>query len=154
MDTINKVYCQHFSPNLWEKCSVLLISCYELILFRSLIVASSIKLGNAGLIHDQRYRTDPDAGMPMPMPDWGNWEQEIMPAFQHLHMIFQCHIERVHPFLPPALWTCRVYSYPPPTGWARIFKRVWGPGIDSKEWIPPAYVAWWAGTIILFLFDS
>ncbi len=28
---------------------------------------------------------------------------------------------------------------------ACIFKRVWGPGIDSKEWIPPAYVAWRAG---------
>ncbi len=26
--------------------------------------------------------------------------------------------------------------------WARIFKRLWSPGIDSKEWIPPAYVAW------------
>ncbi len=25
---------------------------------------------------------------------------------------------------------------------AGIFKRVWGSGIDSKEWIPPAYVAW------------
>ncbi len=24
---------------------------------------------------------------------------------------------------------------------ARIFKRLWGPGIDSKELIPPAYVA-------------
>jgi hypothetical protein len=24
------------------------------------------KLGNAGLIRDQRYRIDPDAGMPMP----------------------------------------------------------------------------------------
>ncbi len=24
---------------------------------------------------------------------------------------------------------------------ARIFKRLWSPGIDSKEWIPPAYVA-------------
>ncbi len=35
--------------------------------------------------------------------------------------------------------------------WARIFKRVWGPGIDSKEWILPAYVAWRAGTITLFL---
>jgi hypothetical protein len=29
--------------------------------------------------------------------------------------------------------------------WARIFKRLWSPGIDSKEWIPPAYVAWRAG---------
>ncbi len=23
-----------------------------------------------------------------------------------------------------------------------IFKRLWSPGIDSKEWIPAAYVAW------------
>ncbi len=30
---------------------------------------------------------------------------------------------------------------------ARIFKRLWSPGIDSKEWTPPAYVAWRAGTI-------
>ncbi len=34
---------------------------------------------------------------------------------------------------------------------ARTFKCLWGPGIDSKEWIPPAYVAWRAGTITLFL---
>ncbi len=72
----------------------------------------SIKQGNAGLIRD---RTDPDAGMPM--PDWGSWQQEIMPAFQHLHMIFQYHIERVHPFLPPAVLTWKVYPYPPPTVW-------------------------------------
>jgi hypothetical protein len=25
---------------------------------------------------------------------------------------------------------------------ARIFKRLWSPGIESKEWIPPAYEAW------------
>ncbi len=44
---------------------------------------------------------------------------------------------------------------PPPKEWvgthdheARIFKLFWSPGIDSKEWIPPAYVAWRAGTII------
>ncbi len=36
----------------------------------------------------------------------------------------------------------------------RIFKRLWSPGIDSKEWIPPAYVAWRAGTITLFLLGS
>ncbi len=30
---------------------------------------------------------------------------------------------------------------------ARIFKRLWGPEIDSKERIPPAYVAWRAGMI-------
>jgi hypothetical protein len=34
---------------------------------------------------------------------------------------------------------------------SRIFKRSWSPGIDSKEWIPPAYVAWRASTITLFL---
>ncbi len=33
--------------------------------------------------------------------------------------------------------------------WARIFKRSWSPRINSKEWIPPAYVAWRAGTITL-----
>jgi len=33
---------------------------------------------------------------------------------------------------------------------ARIFKRLWSPGIDSKASIPPAYVAWRAGTITLF----
>jgi hypothetical protein len=33
---------------------------------------------------------------------------------------------------------------------ARIFKRLWSPGIDSKEWIPSAYVAWRAGTITLY----
>ncbi len=38
--------------------------------------------------------------------------------------------------------------------WARIFKRIWSPGIDPKEWIPPAYVAWRAGTITLFLLGS
>ncbi len=30
--------------------------------------------------------------------------------------------------------------------WARICKRLSSPGIDSKESIPPAYVAWLAGT--------
>jgi hypothetical protein len=34
---------------------------------------------------------------------------------------------------------------------ARTFKCLRGPGIDSKEWIPRAYVAWRAGTITLFL---
>ncbi len=34
---------------------------------------------------------------------------------------------------------------------ARIFKRLWSPGIDFKEFIPSAYVAWRAGTITLFL---
>jgi hypothetical protein len=30
--------------------------------------------------------------------------------------------------------------------WARIFKPLWSPGIDAKESIPTAYVAWRAGT--------
>ncbi len=38
--------------------------------------------------------------------------------------------------------------------WARTFKCLWGPGIDSKEWIPPAYVAWRAGTKTLFLLGA
>jgi hypothetical protein len=37
---------------------------------------------------------------------------------------------------------------------ARIFKCLWGPGIDSKDSIPPAYVAWRAGTITLFFLGS
>jgi hypothetical protein len=37
---------------------------------------------------------------------------------------------------------------------ARIFKRLWSPGIGSKASIPPAYVAWRAGTITLFLLGA
>jgi hypothetical protein len=37
---------------------------------------------------------------------------------------------------------------------ARIFKRLWSPGIDSKELIPTAFVAWRAGMITLFPFGS
>ncbi len=33
--------------------------------------------------------------------------------------------------------------------WARICKRLRSTGIDSNESIPPAYVAWWAGTVTL-----
>ena len=36
----------------------------------------------------------------------------------------------------------------------RICKRVKSLGIDSKESIPPGYVAWRAGTITLFLLGS
>jgi hypothetical protein len=32
---------------------------------------------------------------------------------------------------------------------AGIFKPLWSPGIDAKASIPPAYVAWRAGTITL-----
>jgi hypothetical protein len=36
-----------------------------------------------------------------------------------------------------------------PSSWAWIFKLLRGSGIDSKESIPPAYVAWRAGKITL-----
>jgi hypothetical protein len=35
-----------------------------------------------------------------------------------------------------------------------IFKRLWSPRIDSKASFPPAYVAWRAGTITLFLLGA
>jgi hypothetical protein len=35
-----------------------------------------------------------------------------------------------------------------------IFKLIMSPGFDSKESIPPAYVARRAGTTTLFLLDS
>jgi hypothetical protein len=35
-----------------------------------------------------------------------------------------------------------------------IFKPLWRPGIDAKASIPPAYVAWRAGTITLFLLSA
>jgi hypothetical protein len=35
-----------------------------------------------------------------------------------------------------------------------IFKHVRSPGIDSKESMPPAHVAWQAGTTTLFLLGS
>ncbi len=46
---------------------------------------------------------------------------------------------------------------PPPTpslSRARILKLLWSPGINSKESITPAFVAWRAGTITLFLLGS
>ncbi len=45
---------------------------------------------------------------------------------------------------------------PPPPGrkLSPIFELLRSPGIDSKELIPPAYVAWQAGTITLFLLGS
>ncbi len=38
--------------------------------------------------------------------------------------------------------------------WDDIFKLLRSLGIDSKESIPPAYVAWRAGTTTLFLLGS
>ena len=44
------------------------------------------------------------------------------------------------------------FSYRPVR--AGIFKPLWSPGIDAKASIPPAYVAWRAGTITLFLLGA
>jgi hypothetical protein len=41
-----------------------------------------------------------------------------------------------------------------PVNRAGIFKLLRSPGIDSKESIPPGYVAWRAGTTTLFLLGS
>jgi hypothetical protein len=38
--------------------------------------------------------------------------------------------------------------------WDGIFNILRIPGIDSLESIPPAYIAWLAGTTILFLLVS
>jgi hypothetical protein len=41
-----------------------------------------------------------------------------------------------------------------PASQRRYFKLKRSPRIDSREPIPPAYVAWRAGTTTLFLLDS
>ncbi len=41
----------------------------------------------------------------------------------------------------PEIWGGKSSPPPPVPSCAHIFKCLWGPGIDSKEWIPPAYVA-------------
>jgi hypothetical protein len=61
------------------------------------------------------------------------------------HVSFCCKTERVEYFVI-CLMVSNFFE-----AWARIFKRLWSPGIDSKKWIPLAYVAWRAGTITLFL---
>ncbi len=48
------------------------------------------------------------------------------------------------------VWSLPTYIYYPMESSAGIFK----PWIDFKESIPPAYVAWRAGTATLFLLDS
>jgi hypothetical protein len=70
-------------------------------------------------------------------------EKELRGLSPILFFIFMC------------LWA--IYIFPGSVHifcWACIFKRLWSPGIYSKEWIPAAYVAWRAGTITLFLLGS
>ncbi len=53
------------------------------------------------------------------------------------------------------IWSCTdLGGFFSGTSSVRIFKCLWSPGIDSKEWTPPAYVAWRAGTTALFLLGS
>ncbi len=47
-----------------------------------------------------------------------------------------------------------MFSYEGKAFWARILKRLWSLVIDSKDWVPPTYVACRAGTITLFLLGS
>ncbi len=53
----------------------------------------------------------------------------------------------LYPIAPSYLSGSPPPPFPKSKYWARIFKHLWSPGIDSKEWIPPTYVAWraWAG---------
>ncbi len=66
--------------------------------------------GQSGLIRDQRYRTGPDTGMPI--PDWCSWLSAKMPmpdfvsAFLHLLMICQHHRISLTPPPPPAVYGC------------------------------------------------
>ncbi len=71
-----------------------------------------------------------------------------------------CTCPLVHVFLFSLSWCWTVSfltsSLPLPLPYVYIvlspyFKRLWSPWIDSEEWIPPAYVAWRARTITLFL---
>ncbi len=44
----------------------------------------------------------------------------------------------------------RTFLYLTKASRAGIISLLWSPGIDSRESIPPAYVAWRAGTTTLF----
>jgi len=58
---------------------------------------------------------------------------------------------------PPKIFLKKYSSFPYDSravSRAGILKLLRSPGIDSKESIPPAYVAWRAGTITLFLLGS
>ncbi len=76
---------------------------------------------------DQQYLTDPEAGMPM--PDWHSWIL-VKTKIANARLIFYMHSG------VPALLRAAEAS------WARICKRFRIPGIDSKESVLPAYVAW------------
>jgi hypothetical protein len=68
------------------------------------------------------------------------------------HCSSKCCLDAVNSFMFLS-WYC-IKSKRKLTDQSPYFKRLWSPGIDSKEWIPPAYVPWRAGTITLFLLGS
>ncbi len=107
----------------------------HLLLFGNPIGTISTKLGNAGLIRDQRYRTEPwcrnaDTGL-MELTTGRNADAGAagLTFLRHLYMIFQYHIARkilsalsttcnldVHWVSlsqppKPAVWMCRVYRF-------------------------------------------
>jgi hypothetical protein len=59
--------------------------------------------------------------------------------------------QRGQPILFSVVFTPSTSSH---YGRAGIFKALWSPGIDAEASIPPAYVAWRAGTITLFLLGA
>jgi hypothetical protein len=75
---------------------------------------------------------------PLPLPGW----QASLLACNKIQTCRLCVTEKTNQF---------IYQL---EDRAPILKRLWSPGIDSKELIPPANVAWRAGTITLFLLGS
>ncbi len=76
----------------------------------------------------------------------GGGEEGVAGAYGAVTSRQQAGVRPARPVPPtPSIKGQRTYNR------ARIFNCLWGPGIDSNEWIPPAYVAWRAGTITLFL---
>ncbi len=69
----------------------------------------------------------------------------------HIVELLTVHKNEIWWYFSQSLVTSREW-YPPlrsikkQDSWARICKRLWSPGFDSGESIPPAYVAWRDGT--------
>ncbi len=73
-------------------------------------------------------------------------------SIQTLSWCFVLSLSRLAP-VPYSWWPLFCVSFIHVIG-GGIFKLLWSPEIGSKESIPPAYVAWRAGTKTLFLLGS
>jgi hypothetical protein len=77
--------------------------------------------------------------------------EEIFTIKEETHALWMLYDHSDEDSCPPKrnniLWPNREFWSEP------VFLDV-GPGIDSKEWIPPAHVAWRAGTTNLSIFGS